>query len=124
VQEDELNITIGKNIRVRRALKGYSQEAVAKHLGITFQQVQKYEKGNNIISPFKLLQLCQLFDCGIEDFFRDPAQDKNALASVPGRRSLHLVQSFERLDSQQLQKRIGDLVHALADRPTLGRENK
>lgn len=114
MQEKDINIVIGKNIRIRRSLKGYSQEVVAKHLGVTFQQVQKYEKGSNAVLPARLVQLSQLFGCGVEDFFRDPAQDKNALASIPGRRSLHLVQSFERLGSVELQKRISDLVHALA----------
>ena len=114
MQEKDINIIIGKNIRVRRSLKGYSQGAVAKHLGITFQQVQKYEKGSNAVLPAKLVQLGQLFGCGVEDLFRDPAQDKNALASIPVRRSLHLVQNFERLGSVELQKRIGDLVQVLA----------
>jgi len=114
VQEKDVNIIIGKNIRVRRSLRGYSQEVVAKHLGITFQQIQKYEKGSNAVLPARLVQLSQLFNCGVEDLFRDPAQDKNAMASIPGRRSLHLVQNFERIDSPDVQKRIGDLVNALA----------
>lgn len=114
MQEKDVNIIIGKNIRVRRSLRGYSQEVVAKHLGITFQQIQKYEKGSNAVLPARLVQLSQLFNCGVEDLFRDPAQDKNAMASIPGRRSLHLVQNFERIDSPDVQKRIGDLVNALA----------
>jgi transcriptional regulator with XRE-family HTH domain len=105
---------IGKNIRIRRSLKGYSQETLGRCLGVTFQQVQKYEKGTNAISPAKLLHLSRIFTCGVEDFFRDPAQNKNSLAFVPGRRSLELVKSFERLDSVDVQRRIGDLVHALA----------
>ena len=116
MQEKDVNIIIGKNIRIRRSLKGYSQEAVAKRLGITFQQVQKYEKGSNAVLPARLVQLSQLFGCGVEDLFRDPAQDKNAMASIPGRRSLHLVQNFERIDSPDVQKRIGDLVCLLASK--------
>jgi transcriptional regulator with XRE-family HTH domain len=114
MQDEDVNKIIGKNIRIRRALRGYTQKAVARHLGVTFQQVQKYEKGQNMVSPAKLLRLSKLFSCAVEDLVHDPTRDKNALASIPGRRSLHLVQSFERIDSPELQKRIGDLVHVLA----------
>jgi transcriptional regulator with XRE-family HTH domain len=122
VQEKDVNTIIGKNIRIRRSLKGYSQTAVAELLGIRFQQVQKYEKGSNIVSPAKLLQLSQIFGCGVEDLFRDPAQDKNTLASIPGHRVLHLVQNFERLGSETLQQQICDLVRTFADLSTPDRE--
>jgi len=114
--EQDINITIGKNIRIRRSLMGFSQSALAGRLGITFQQVQKYEKGTNSVSPAKLLQCSKIFGCGVEELFHDTALllGENMPMPVPSRRSLHLVQSFERLGSAELQKRIGDLVHALA----------
>lgn len=115
MQDKDINIIIGKNIRVRRSLKGYSQSALAGLLGITFQQVQKYEKGTNSVSPAKLLQFSKIFGCGVEELFHDPAlPGATAPMPIPSRRSLHLVQNFERLGSVELQKRIGDLVHALA----------
>ncbi len=123
MRENDVNKIIGKNIRIQRSLKGYSQEALGKLLGITFQQVQKYEKGANSVAPEKLLQLSSIFGCGVEELFIDPAAaGKNGIANVPGRRSLHLIQNFEHL-GQELQKRVGDLVNVLAHRSSLDKED-
>jgi len=113
--DKDVNIIIGKNIRIRRSLRGFSQSALAELLGITFQQVQKYEKGTNSVSPAKLLQLCQILECGIEDLFRDPISPGQKMPlPIPSRRSLHLVQYFERIESQEVQQHISDLVRALS----------
>lgn len=114
--EKEINIVIGKNIRVRRSLKGYSQSALANSLGITFQQVQKYEKGHNAVSPAKLLQLSKVFGCTVGDLFQDAlsADDATPLP-VSSRKALHLIQNFERIGSTEIQNRVCDLVRALAD---------
>jgi transcriptional regulator with XRE-family HTH domain len=120
--EKEVNAIIGRNIRIRRTYQGYSQSALATRLGVTFQQVQKYEKGHSPVSPARLLQLSQLFGCGVDALFGDllQAPGRYTLTNVPGRRLLHLVQHFERLPSPLLQKRIVDLVSALAAPPDPG----
>jgi transcriptional regulator with XRE-family HTH domain len=115
MRREDVNVIIGRNIRIRRSLRGLSQTALARRLGVRFQQVQKYETGANAVSPARLVQLSRLFGCGVEDLFRDPARDQQTLAFIPGRRTLHLVQNFERLESVELQKRIGNLVHLLAE---------
>ncbi len=114
MRENVINKVIGKNIRIQRSLKGYSQEALGNMLGVTFQQVQKYEKGMNSVAPEKLLQMSSIFGCGVADLFGDTiSNDKNSLSQPPGRRSLHLIQNFERL-GPELQRRVGDLVCILA----------
>ncbi len=72
------------------------------------------------MSPARLVQLSQLFGCGVEDLFRDPvAPGSDTPLPVPGRRSLHLVQNDERIRSPELQREIGALVWSLAERETL-----
>jgi len=113
--EKDVNAVIGRKIRTQRSLKGYSQAAVAKMLGVSFQQVQKYENGRNNITPAKLLQLSLIFDCGVADLFPVSGPHNDVLAFTPSRRTLHLVQNFERIQSQKMKRHIGDLVRAIAD---------
>ncbi len=115
-----VNLVIGRNIRIRRSLQGLSQTALARRLGVTFQQVQKYENGRNAVSPTRLVQLSQLLGCGVEDLVRDPASaGTDTPLPIPGRRTLHLVRNYERIRSPEVRRQIGDLVRALADRETL-----
>lgn len=61
---------IANNIKARRISAGFSQEAVGKKLGITFQQIQKYEKGTNRVSADKLPLLAALYGCSVMDFYQ------------------------------------------------------
>lgn len=56
-----VDVHVGGRMRLRRTLLGLSQEAVAGQLGLTFQQVQKYERGTNRISSSRLFDLCRIF---------------------------------------------------------------
>lgn len=117
MHEKKINIIIGKNIRIRRSLMGFSQSALADRLGITFQQVQKYEKGHNSVSPARLVQLSKVFGCGIGELFLDAApSDHEAALPVPSRKAIHLINNFERINSKDVQKQICSLVRILADK--------
>ena len=63
---DPVDVHVGKRIRERRVTLGMSQEALGDYLGLTFQQIQKYERGANRISASKLWALSQLFEVPIE----------------------------------------------------------
>jgi transcriptional regulator with XRE-family HTH domain len=60
---------VGARIKEIRSLKGMSQEALGKFCGITFQQIQKYEKGTNRVSAARLVQMAQAFDVDVCVFF-------------------------------------------------------
>ena len=60
---------VGQRLRGRRTDLGFSQTAVADRLGVTFQQVQKYELGMNTVSASRLYDICGIFDVNIEYFF-------------------------------------------------------
>jgi transcriptional regulator with XRE-family HTH domain len=65
-----VDLVVGGNMRSLRILRGLSQEALAGRLGLTFQQVQKYETGTNRISVGRLLQLAERLDCSLDDLLR------------------------------------------------------
>ena len=67
--EEELDFdkVLGENIRRFRLLIHWSQEELAAQLGLTFQQIQKYESGFNRVSCSKLYQLCEVLECGYQD---------------------------------------------------------
>lgn len=66
-----VDVHVGGRIRVRRMLLGMSQEAIADKLGLTFQQVQKYEKGVNRIGASRLFQLAAVLGVPVQYFFQD-----------------------------------------------------
>lgn len=66
----EVRGVIGSNLRSLRQVRGVTQEALGVELGLTFQQVQKYERGSNRISAERLYLLARILDCPVGAFFR------------------------------------------------------
>ncbi|ACS51841.1 transcriptional regulator [Bartonella grahamii as4aup] len=73
-----IDILIGKRIRHRRISIGLSQKALGSHLGVSFQQIQKYEKGFNRVSAGCLLEIAQKLDVPISFFYADITTKENA----------------------------------------------
>ncbi|SIR31690.1 Transcriptional regulator, contains XRE-family HTH domain [Rhizobium sp. RU20A] len=69
-----IDIHVGNRLRLRRAMLGMSQEKLGDHLGITFQQVQKYEKGTNRISASKLQMASEVLGVPVAYFFEGTSQ--------------------------------------------------
>ena len=69
--EDNFNIHLGKKLRMRRLSLGLTQTKVAQAINVTFQQIQKYEKGTNGVSSNRLMQLSQFLKVPITYFFED-----------------------------------------------------
>lgn len=124
---------VGSRVRMRRVMLGMSQEKLGDALGLTFQQVQKYEKGTNRIGASRLQQISRTLDVPPAFFFEgapsfeamakpEPGQmgfseDSNAayvadfLSTAEG---LHLNLAFARIHDPKVRKRIVDLVSSLA----------
>lgn len=123
---------VGSRVRMRRVILGMSQEKLGEALGLTFQQVQKYEKGANRIGASRLQQISRTLDVPPAFFFEgapsfetasnEPshigvAEESNSsyvadfLATAEG---LHLNMAFARIQDPKVRKRIIDLVSALA----------
>src|SRR6202161_1749708 len=61
---------VGRNIRVHRLVRGLTQEGLGEKLGVTFQQIQKYEKGTNRVGSGRLYQIAAIFEVPITAFFK------------------------------------------------------
>ena len=118
---------IGDQVRTRRLLAGLTQEKLGDALGVSFQQVQKYEKGANRISASRLRQIATALDVPVTHFYdaADGAMDGGAgghpdgvdgAAPDPARASqgLRLVRAFTRIEDSLVRQRIVALVESLA----------
>src|ERR687896_162580 len=71
-----IDVHVGKRLRLRRTLLGMSQERLGELLGLTFQQVQKYERGVNRIGSSRLYELGQILDVPVSFFFDDMPEEQ------------------------------------------------
>lgn len=76
---DEVDVHVGGRLRVRRSLLGLSQEKLANAIGLTFQQVQKYERGVNRISAGRLYQFSRILDVSVTYFYENMAGESSAI---------------------------------------------
>ncbi len=114
---------------MRRVLMGMSQEKLGDQLGVTFQQVQKYEKGMNRIGASRLQHASRALEVPVEFFFRDAPQIEPNLATggsggsgannfvaefLSSNEGVELNQAFARIKDRKLRRRIVELVRAVA----------
>ena len=71
---NEMDVHVGQRLRVRRSLLGLSQEKLAESIGLTFQQIQKYERGTNRVSAGRLFELSKVLDVPVSYFFEQYGQ--------------------------------------------------
>jgi transcriptional regulator with XRE-family HTH domain len=118
---------VGSRLRMRRILMGMSQERLGDHLGVTFQQVQKYEKGMNRMGASRLQDASRALEVPVEFFFRDAPQldarqpeftnahDTDFVADfLSSNEGVELNQAFARIKDRKLRRRIVELVIAAA----------
>jgi transcriptional regulator with XRE-family HTH domain len=92
---DPTDIHVGKRVRMRRLMLKMSQTDLAKTAGITFQQIQKYEKGTNRISSSRLQQFANVLDVPISYFFEDqPPPSKKSRGDDPESRQARMLSDF------------------------------
>lgn len=135
----DVDINVGRRLKQRRTIMGLSQEAVAKAVGITFQQVQKYEKGSNAMNANRLQEFASFMNVPVAYFFEDLERSglahntKSGFAESPAasfeydthgsvasdRESLEVMKSFNTVKSPVIRKRLADLLRAIADNKTI-----
>ena len=99
--EDNFNIHLGKKLRMRRLSLGLTQTKVANAINVTFQQIQKYEKGTNGVSSSRLMQLSSFLKVPITYFYEDYADSKVTADSTEDLNYSFLVKTFGRLSESQ-----------------------
>jgi len=120
---------VGSRVRMRRLMLGMSQEKLGEKLGLTFQQVQKYEKGTNRIGASRLQHIAQILKVPVSFFFDGAvikqAEDGSSKAPVADYVSdflstsdgLALTKAFTNIKDARLRRRVVDLVEEIAGDP-------
>ncbi|WP_225773374.1 helix-turn-helix domain-containing protein [Inquilinus sp. Marseille-Q2685] len=118
---DPVDVHVGARLRQRRTLLGMSQEKLAAAFGVSFQQIQKYERGANRVSASRLHQLTQILNVPVGYFFEGmtdapqngsahPVHDSEMVAS---RETLELVRAYYRIEDATVRRRLVDLLRSL-----------
>lgn len=128
-----IDVHVGSRVRLRRTLLGMSQEKLGDAIGLTFQQVQKYERGANRIGSSRLFDLSRVLDVPVSFFFDDmpaeisesaPGSDSELAESsaesyaadpLAKRETLELVRAYYQIEEPSVRKRLFDLAKALAN---------
>ena len=125
---EAVDVYVGGRVRQLRTMLGMSQEKLGEALGLTFQQVQKYERGVNRIGASRLYQISEVLDVSINYFFEDISpsltkkRGKAALAEAQAeydhdpmakRETLELVRSYYKIKDPKVRRRIFDLIKQL-----------
>lgn len=124
---DPVDIHVGVRLRQRRTLLGMSQEKLAAAFGVSFQQIQKYERGTNRVSASRLHQLTRILNVPVGYFFEGMADaSRNGAAAHPAhdgemvasRETLELVRAYYRIEDPTIRRRLVDLLRSLGPEAT------
>ncbi len=128
-----VDIHVGSRVRLRRTLLGLSQEKLGEAVGLTFQQIQKYERGANRIGSSRLYALSRILDVPVSFFFEDMPAEISGKGGrpVPGvvartqqefsadplakRETLELVRAYYKIKEPTVRKRLFELAKSLAN---------
>ena len=115
---DPLDIEVGQRVRTFRLQKGLSQQKLGDQLGLTFQQVQKYEKGTNRIGAGRLQRIADILEIPVADFFTSQKQGGVAPTELfkllDTAAALRLLRAYSRISEPKLQQAIMRLVESIA----------
>ncbi len=126
-----IDVHVGSRVRLRRTLLGMSQEKLGEAIGLTFQQVQKYERGANRIGASRLYELGLVLDVPVSFFFDDMPDERKRATPPPQldddlrkriepdpmakRETLELVRAYYRITDPHVRKRIFELTKSVAN---------
>jgi len=128
---DPIDVHVGSRLRLRRTLMGMSQEKLARSLSLTFQQIQKYERGANRIGAGRLFRLGQILEVPVGFFYDDMSLEvKQSYVDTPGfaelgqepyqhkdeasrRETLELVRAYYRIQPEEVRRRMFGLVKSV-----------
>lgn len=123
-----IDVHVGSRIRLRRTMLGMSQEKLGEALGITFQQIQKYEKGTNRVGASRLQNISTILNVPVSFFFEDAPADvvggQSGMAEanssnyvvdfLSSSEGLQLNRAFVKIGDPKVRRKLVDLVKALA----------
>lgn len=122
-----IDVHVGSRIRLRRNMLGLSQEKLGENLGITFQQIQKYEKGTNRVGASRLQAISSILNVPVSFFFEDAPGSGTATAGfsedneatyvvdfLNSNEGVQLTRAFTKISDPKVRRKIIDLVKSLA----------
>ena len=125
-----MDVHVGTRVRLRRMLLGMSQEKLGEHLGLTFQQVQKYEKGVNRVGASRLFDLAKVLGVPVQFFYDEAPAGVHGVPAASGfaehpgesyvveflgsREGMELNKAFARITDGRVRRSIVELVRSLA----------
>jgi len=128
-----VDVYVGKRLRLRRTILGLSQQALGKEAGITFQQIQKYERGVNRVGASRLHKFSNILDVPVNFFFDgyegktdssenlfhgmadSKKQDDFSYNQMSSRETMELMRMYYKIQDPQVRRRIFDLVKSLSE---------
>jgi len=117
---DPTDVLVGRNVRARRIARGMTQTALGEGIGVSFQQVQKYEKGSNRIGGGRLVRIAHVLEVPVSSLFEGvkghngPADTQSPLRLIADPQRFRLVQAFAEIGDAGLRRSIVRLVDGLA----------
>jgi transcriptional regulator with XRE-family HTH domain len=110
---------VGRRIRARRLVCGMSQTALGEQLGVTFQQVQKYEKGTNRVGAGRLRRIAEVLEVPVSFFFDEAGagreNDGTGMEFLDTAQAVRLMRAYSRIRSPDVQRAIVELVVRIAE---------
>jgi transcriptional regulator with XRE-family HTH domain len=113
---------VGQRVRLARLARGFSQTKLANALGVTFQQLQKYEKGTNRVSASKLFEIARTLEVDIGSFFQEPTEPnaveqtiEEADAGLLGRIDSQIVRKLSKLQNNEVKRRLYGVIDAIVE---------
>lgn len=135
-----VDVHVGKRLRLRRSILGMSQEAIGKSIGVTFQQIQKYERGINRMGASRLYDFGRALNVpvsyffeGFGDYVQPDAMELSAAENeskvfehedINSRETLEIMRVYSRIKSPAVRKRIIELIRAFAEEAETERTEK
>jgi transcriptional regulator with XRE-family HTH domain len=116
---DTRDSDIGKRVREQRLAKGMSQMQLAKHLGVTFQQIQKYENGMNRIGSGRLQRIAEALNVSVAHFFQNdgnsPVDTASPAEDLAVEGAGRLLQAFRRIANNESRRALLQIAKSLGD---------
>lgn len=124
---------VGKRLRLRRSMLGMSQDHLGKEIGVTFQQIQKYERGVNRIGSSRLYDFSRILNVPVEYFFEDmngqpleiegdakvgfaeKGAEKFKVENLDNKETLSLIKAYYRIEDVQVRKKILSLIKVMGN---------
>jgi transcriptional regulator with XRE-family HTH domain len=124
------DIHVGKRLRLRRTILGLSQEAIGNAIGVTFQQVQKYERGVNRMGSSRLYEFSKILSVPVSYFFEEMDKSGSSVSAasnvaedapafeherMSSRETLEMMRAYYRITDPLVRKRIFELIKSVAE---------